>query len=251
MGEKVLLIDADIVIYQCACTNQIRYDWDEDTYSEVLTPEEAIEELKMFINNLRVVTETENTPPLFCFSSGRSFRHDVLPTYKYNRQDQERPALLDLLREFIETHYRTLRKDGLEADDIMGILGSAYPDRYIIASIDKDLRQIPCWNYNWRTGVMDSFSLEEANRYFFTQVLTGDSTDGYRGCPGIGPKRAEKLLQDVDVLNEQEAWKVIVEAYASKGLTEEDALQQARVARILRNTDYDVEKEEVILWSPS
>lgn len=97
---------------------------------------------------------------------------------------------------------------------------------------------------------MDSFSLEEANRYFFMQVLTGDPTDGYKGCPGIGPKRAEKILEGVNVLDEKEAWRAVVGAYASKGLTEEEALQQARVARILRHTDYDLEKEEVILWEP-
>ena len=54
----------------------------------------------------------------------------------------------------------------------------------------------------------------------------------------------------MNVLDEKEAWQVVVETYASKGLTEEEALQQARVARILRHTDYDVEKEEVVLWKP-
>ena len=248
--SKVLLVDADILIFQHACTNQIVYDWGDGIESEVLTPEEAVEEMELFIENLKVVTETTESPPLFCFSKGRSFRYDVLPTYKHNRKDRERPILLETLKAHIRRNYRTLEKEGLEADDLLGILGTSYPDRYIIASIDKDLRQIPTWNYNWRTGVMDSFSLEEANRYFFMQVLTGDPTDGYKGCPGIGPKRAEKILEGVNVLDEKEAWRVVVEAYASKGLTEEEALQQARVARILRHTDYDLEKDEVVLWEP-
>lgn len=251
MSKRSLLIDADILIFQHACTNQVRYEWDEDTVSEVVTPEEAIDEMEMFITNLRVVTETEETSPLFCFSKGRSFRYSVLPTYKHNRKDRERPILLETLRKHIIDNYDVRARNGLEADDIMGILGSKHPDKYILATLDKDLRQIPyVLNYNWRTGEMCSFNEEEANRYFFMQVLMGDPADGYKGCPGIGPKKAEKILEDVDVMNETEAWATVVETYVSKGLTEEDALQQARVARILRHTDYDARKREVILWSP-
>lgn len=247
--KKALLIDADIVIFQHACTNQVRYDWDEDVYSEVITPEEAIEEMKLFINNLRVATETEESPPLFCFSKGKSFRYDVLPSYKHNRKDKERPVLLETLKDYIKEHYRVLEREGLEADDIIGILGSKYPDKYIIATLDKDLAQIPeVWNYNWRTGVMESFSLEEADRFFWTQILTGDPTDGYSGCPQIGSKRAETILEGVT--SEKEAWEAIVEAYEARGLTEEDALVQARVARILRHTDFDEVNERVILWTP-
>ena len=40
-------------------------------------------------------------------------------------------------------------------------------------------------------------------------------------------------------------------AYAKEGLDEEYALAQARVARILRWDEYNIKKEEVILWTPS
>src|SRR5690606_15306825 len=90
-------------------------------------------------------------------------------------------------------------------------------------------------------------SEEEADRYFYMQVLTGDPTDGYSGCPGIGPKRAERLLDGVGL---EDMWSVIVETYEAKGLTEEDALQQARVARILRKNDYDFKNKSPMLWAP-
>jgi len=77
------------------------------------------------------------------------------------------------------------------------------------------------------------------------QALTGDSVDGYPGCPGIGPKRAERLL------NKETSWETVVAAYAKEGLDEEYALAQARVARILRWDEYNIKKEEVILWTPS
>lgn len=42
----------------------------------------------------------------------------------------------------------------------------------------------------------------------------------------------------------------MVSLAASQGMTEEDLLVQARVARILRATDWNFEKEEPILWTP-
>ena len=75
---------------------------------------------------------------------------------------------------------------------------------------------------------MDSFSLEEANRYFFMQALQETLRMAIRVVLGLA-LRAEKILEGVNVLDEKEAWQVVVETYASKGLTEEEALQQARL----------------------
>ena len=70
---------------------------------------------------------------------------------------------------------------------------------------------------------------EDANYNHLLQALTGDAVDGYSGCPGIGIKRASRLL-DADA-----SWDSVIAAYDKAGLTEEDALVQARVARILRH----------------
>ena len=86
-------------------------------------------------------------------------------------------------------------------------------------------------------------SLEQADRTHLTQALTGDITDGYSGCPGIGPKTAIKVLKEGD-------WIEVVAAYEKVGLTEEDALIQARVARILRHGEYNKKTKEVKLWTP-
>ncbi len=98
-----------------------------------------------------------------------------------------------------------------------------------------------------------SFVVEpnDAHYFFWTQTLTGDTCDGFPGCPGIGPKKAHKIILDMllDVDSRTE-WSFIVEAYQKKGLTEADALVQARVARILQHTDYDFVNKKVILWNP-
>ena len=45
--------------------------------------------------------------------------------------------------------------------------------------------------------------------------------------------------------------RLLVQAFADKDLSEEVALENARLARILQCTDYDVENQQPILWTPA
>jgi DNA polymerase-1 len=109
------------------------------------------------------------------------------------------------------------------------------------------MKTIPGAHYNY--GKQESYTVteDEANWYHLMQALTGDTTDGYPGCPGIGKVTAERVL-----IGEHGGplWPRVVEQYVKKGLSEEVALMNARVARILRHTDYDFKKKEVVLWTP-
>jgi DNA polymerase-1 len=146
--------------------------------------------------------------------------------------------------------YKVLRHEGIEADDVMGILATkpGNEGRTIIVSDDKDMRSIPgkLWREN---GDPEREVIEiteaEADRYHLYQTLVGDQSDNYPGCPGIGPKKAEGVLKG------DNPWAAIVAAYTKAGLTEEDALVQARVARILRWSDWCHETKQPKLWSPS
>ena len=82
----------------------------------------------------------------------------------------------------------------------------------------------------------------DADRYFLTQVLTGDITDSYKGVPGIGPKKAEAIL------GPRPHWGAVEKAYIDAGLTRDDAITQARLARILRWTDWAEGGPK--LWTP-
>ena len=84
---------------------------------------------------------------------------------------------------------------------------------------------------------------EEADFNFLYQTLVGDSTDNYKGCPTVGAKKAEKLLLDKGA-----TWNTVVDAYASQGLGEEVAIENARLARILRDGEYNFKTKEVTLW---
>jgi DNA polymerase-1 len=96
----------------------------------------------------------------------------------------------------------------------------------------------------YRQGELLDISLEDANRYHMMQTLTGDATDGYPGCPGVGPKTAEKLLAGP----EDTWWGSVLQAYQKAGCTDDDALMNARMAYILRDENW--QNGEVKLWNP-
>jgi DNA polymerase-1 len=251
---QTLLIDGDILLYRFACTNEFGIVWEEGQDAvKVVNLESAQFDTAMFIE--RMSEKLHNEDVVVIFSGQNNFRYKVLPSYKHNRVGLEKPALYHQLKEYLVKNFTTKEKEGLEGDDVMGILATRWPGHFILATIDKDLQQIPGELYNWNTEIFKNITEEEADRYFYKQILMGDSCDGYTGCPGIGPKKAEAIL-DVLWSAPEEAfhealWRRVVGAYESKGLTEADALQQAQVARILRASDYDFKTKEIKLWQPS
>ena len=112
----------------------------------------------------------------------------------------------------------------------------------------KDFLCVPCRLYNPRhsdRGVV-TVSLDMADRYFYSQVLTGDASDNYKGCPQVGPVKADKILDAA----EADYWPAVVTAFEKAGLCVDDALVQARCARILRVGDLIPYQEEPPLWTP-
>lgn len=253
--ERTILIDADSLIYQAASANETAIPWDPDlwtTHGDLGAAkaqlDDSIQEIKEKLDATHVVLAlTDYNDP---------WRKKVLPTYKSNRRDQRKPILLRPLREHCHETYTVFQRPGLEGDDILGILLTvnrpppSVKGERILCSIDKDMKTIPGLHFNWgKDEEVREITLEEADRYHMIQTLSGDPTDGYSGCPGIGPKKAERILEGMTTASEM--WPAVVSAYEAAGLSEEYALAQARVARILRASDYDFKKKEVRLWSPS
>lgn len=241
-----LLIDADIVAFKFAAAAQQPNPFDPEGEPIVEDADSVFEQVKEYLEDIK--KQLSATSIIICLSDKKNFRKDVLPTYKMNRSGLAKPILLNKMKDMMEEFYPSYRRPSLEADDIMGILAthkSIIPQRKIIVSEDKDMQQIPGWLFNPRKDTEPrQISEAEADLYHLFQTLTGDAVDGYSGCPSIGKVRAEKIL------SEEASWDAVLYTYLCKGLTEEDALQQARVARICRATDYDFDKKEPILWKP-
>lgn len=156
------------------------------------------------------------------------------------------------IKDYIKETYRTYERPDLEGDDVLGILSTSpkiIRGEKVIVSLDKDLKTIPGLICDMKDFEISEISEAEADYMHMYQTLTGDTADGYSGCPGVGPKNAEKLLADTDGTY-QTMWPVVVGQYQKKGLSEEEALIMARVARICRRDDYDFQRKEVILWNP-
>ncbi|CAB4139389.1 exonuclease [uncultured Caudovirales phage] len=250
MTAPTLLLDADILAYQFSSMAETPIKWDERLWTLHADEDEAYDNLQDRIQQLK--DSLGGGDVVVCLSDSHNFRKDVLPTYKSNRKDVRKPLVLSALKERMTKDYRTFVRPSLEADDVLGILatGRAIPGEKLVVTIDKDLRSVPCqfMDLRYLTNPPVTVDVDEADRWHMRQTLTGDTVDGYAGCPGIGPKRAEGILEGATSVAEM--WQRVVEVYAKAGLSEADALIQARVARILRSCDYDFQNKQPKLWNP-
>lgn len=109
---------------------------------------------------------------------------------------------------------------------------------FVMCAVDKDLlKSIPGKHFNYyssdKHNIQPKFvEVEEAEAIMFNylQAIMGDSSDGIKGVPGIGPKKAKKFLNKD--MSELEMWEGVVKAYESKGLTFVDALTTMRLVSI-------------------
>lgn len=253
MKSLRLLVDADMLLYAVCAGSETETDWGDDLFTLHVNLSEAkaklIDKITYIVERTRTLLHAEEDVCyhlLCCLSDRENFRKKVSPTYKLNRTKRRKPIGYAALAAWLKASFPTKTVCNLEADDVIGIMAT-HPEPSgipIIISGDKDLKSIPGYHYNFLRDEFFFVTEKEADRNFYTQALTGDKTDGYDGCPGVGPKTAEKLLGNGP------SWERVVNAYKAHSLTEADALREGRVARILRYKDYDHEKGEVILWTP-
>ena len=146
-----------------------------------------------------------------------NFRNDIAVTepYKGNRKDAKRPVHYQAIRNHLQRLGAEL-VEGEEADDAVAI--EATKTGGWIVSIDKDLDQVAGWHYNFVKHEEYYVTEEEGLRNFYTQVLTGDRIDNIIGLKGIGPKKAEKILDGCKT--EKELYEACVKAYSDAGLTQ-------------------------------
>lgn len=127
-----------------------------------------------------------------CLSRGGSFRERECPSYKSNREDMRRPANLEACKDYLIKHHDALCIAGeFEADDLMAMTQGP---NSVICSVDKDLLQIPGYHFNFVKNIFSYVEEIEGWRNLYTQVLTGDDSDGIVGIYGIGPAKAKKIL---------------------------------------------------------
>lgn len=161
-----------------------------------------------------------------------NFRYGVATTYTYkgNRKSENKPVYLPNARAHIIDKWGAKVIHGQEADDQMAIDATfGDPETTVIASIDKDMLQVNCWHFNFGKGRWDYSTKEEGLRFFYQQLLTGDTVDNIIGLYRVGPVKANKILGDT--YDEELMYERTLEAY---GGNKERVLENARLLWLRR-----------------
>lgn len=245
-----LLIDGDLLVYKASSATEfdigveVEGSEHDDLYVRLGSLTQALESAQIVLNRYRTNFKAEQV--VLCFSGDGNFRKVLFPAYKAQRS-APKPVVFHALKKKLGEFYKVYEKPGIEADDVLGILGThptLIPGEKIIVSADKDMMQIDC---KVSTDGKTAITPKDPRRWHLTQTLCGDTADNYPGCKGIGKVRADKLLP----LDDPDSWwPNVLKAFDDAGLTEQDALLQARVAKILTHEWYDFQKKEPKLWTP-
>lgn len=248
----ILLIDGDVITYQIARGVETYIEWPQEVITVCADVREACSMVDYFIDNLVRTVGADSYKIALTQDSSKNFRKEIWPQYKESRGLVQRPITFHAIRRHLIEHHQALQEERLEADDILALLATSGSFlEPTIVSIDKDFKTVPCNIINpdrLELG-LQKITKETALRNFLTQVLEGDRADGYKGCPGFGSVTAKKALEKANT--PKELWTAVVESYEKKKLTEADAIQNARMAWLLQDNDYNFNTKEITIWNPS
>ena len=205
MSKGKVLIDGDIIAYRAAFATQGMF------------PDEAVFKVDTIIGSILDETvdlpfATESDFEVFLTGSG-NFRYDIAKSHEYkgNRKSVEKPANLPTARQRLRDRYKAVVSEGEEADDLISKRATELNYNCVVASIDKDMLQLPCWHFNFGRGEWKKVSEFGGLKFFYSQILTGDRADNIIGLHKVGPVRAEKLLSDCET--EEDLWEAVLKAY--------------------------------------
>ena len=180
-------------------------------------PTNAVYGFARFLCEFLEHTRSRHVAVAFDESLSTSFRNELYPAYKANRD----PAPKDLERQF--KWCKDLAKclglpsyvhDRYEADDLIAALARYWRARghaVTVVTGDKDLAQLLAgsndswWDFARRNrldeaGVRQKFGVRPDQIADFL-ALTGDPVDNIPGVPGVGPKTAASLLAHFETID--------------------------------------------------
>lgn len=227
----MILVDGDIVAYRCAYKAQDdRAEYASYTAGSYLS--DLISDLYIKLN--------QGEPDYLVYLTGKSednFRHDYAVTadYKANRKDKEKPKHLKVIRDYLIKDWNAIVSTDCEADDLIATAATEHKGS-VIVSVDKDFDQVPGLHYNPNKKELYDVNEEDAVKFLYEQILTGDRVDNIIGIRGIGPVKAKKALAECST--ELEMFAKCVEMYEGR----ERVIENARLL-YLRRTEGE-------LWMP-
>lgn len=171
-----------------------------------------------FVNTLEELLRKENpTHIAVAFDPpGGTFRHEAYKHYKAQREEtpEDIRKAVPIIKSIIEAYnIKIVEIPGYEADDVIGTLAKLAEkesfDVYMMTP-DKDYGQLTSDHiYIYKPkfigsgfdvldakAVMEKYELSYPCQMIDLLGLMGDASDNIPGCPGVGPKTAQKLLQE-------------------------------------------------------
>lgn len=257
------LIDGDLILYEVGFGTQ------QNIEGEIVPAplEEVNQRIDTLVKDICAAVYATEEPTIFLTGVG-NFRYKVAKQreYKGNRKSIK-PFHYKYIQAYLQSRWNAIIVDGMEADDALCIeqtkrLGQRDT---IICSRDKDLKQCPGYHYTWECGRQGSWgpafveplgNLElkgpkkltgTGSLFFYSQLLTGDSTDTYDGLPGCGPIRAYSILDGAT--NEADMYQRVLAAYTVKFAGEAAVVleEQAHLAYMIRERNED---DTLKHWTP-
>jgi 5'-3' exonuclease len=208
--QPVYLVDASIYIFRAW------FSISDEFSTSTGEPTNAVYGFTGFLCSLLEQTDAEHIGIAFDESLTTSYRNEIYPEYKANRD----PAPEELKRQFQWARSMAesmglscFADERYEADDLIGTLAAYWRERghpVCIVTSDKDLAQLiekpdTWWDFS-RNQKLSHAKIKEKFGVFPEQIadylaLTGDSVDNIPGIPGVGPKSAAALLNHFDDLD--------------------------------------------------
>lgn len=210
--------------------------------------------------------KTKDLDIVYFLTGKGNFREELATVAKYkgNRDQMEKPVHYQAVRDYLVASWGAYVIDGIEADDEVSIRAwdeyRGNSNDYVVATIDKDLDQIPGWHYDYKKHVFYEVDELDGELFFYAQIISGDATDNIKGCYRIGISKAVKLVDEwfdlatrSDIDFREYIWEQIIETYKEnqekfpdkhpEGLSAEDeALENARLVYMQQKRDE--------LWQP-
>jgi DNA polymerase-1 len=220
----VILIDGDMLVYR------VGFACDEE--SEKV----AIQTMANYISELiSDLSEHYDNHKLYLTGSS-NFRNEVAVSQPYKGgRPSRKPVHKDLLREYMLDAWKAELSDNMEADDCIAIKSTELEHKSIICSLDKDFLQIPTKIYDYTKKIMKEVDERSATEWLYRQALMGDRVDNIAGVNGIGPKKAEKALEDWTT--ERELYERCLKLYEDNELNADRLYESLQLLYLLRSAD--------------
>ena len=206
--EKLLLVDGSSYLYRA-------FHALPDLRSSDGRPTGAIYGVLNMLQKL-IKSERPDYLSVVFDTPAKTFRHDIFPDYKANRQKtpEDLIAQIEPLHQLIiNLGLPLIAVDGVEADDVIGTLALEADKKGIktlIATGDKDMAQLVTENIHLidtmkdlRMGpaeVKEKFGIQP-DRFIDYLTLAGDTSDNIPGVEKVGPKTAIKWINEYGSLD--------------------------------------------------